>query len=103
MDRLADRLDQAADTLTMVDRRMPGRAVTTGAFGAFGAAGSGGGLPGRLGRALHKHWAAVLDARASEAGDAAARLAALAQSVRTTVRHYDETDELVRRRLTRET
>ena len=99
MDRLADRLDQAADTLTMVDRRMPGRAVTTE---AFGAAGSGGGLPGRLGRALHRHWAAVLDARASEASDAAARLAALAQSVRTTVRHYDETDDLVRRRLTRE-
>jgi hypothetical protein len=99
MDQLADRLEQAADTLTMVDKRLPGHAV---AAGAFGAAGSGGGLPGRLGRELHEHWSAVLDARSREAGGAASRLAGLAQSVRTTVRHYDETDDLVRRRLTRE-
>jgi hypothetical protein len=96
MDRLADRLELAADTLTTMDKRMPGHGV---AARAFGAAGSGGGLPGRLGRELHEHWAAVLEARSREAGGAAARLTDLAQSVRTTVRHYDETDDLVRRRL----
>jgi hypothetical protein len=99
MDRLADRLEQAADTLTTMDKRMPGHAV---AAKAFGAAVSGGGLPGRLGRELHEHWAAVLDARSREVGGAAARLADMAQSVRTTVRHYDQTDDLVRQRLTRE-
>jgi hypothetical protein len=99
MDRVADGLEQAADTLTTMDKRLPGHAVPAT---AFGAAGSGGGLPGRLGRELHAHWAAVLDARSREAAGAAARLAGMAQSVRTTVRHYDETDDLVRRRLTRE-
>jgi hypothetical protein len=99
MDRLADRLEQAADTLTTMDKRMPAHAV---AAHSFGAAGSGGGLPGRLGRELHQHWAAVLDARSREAGGAAARLAVMAQSVRATGRQYDETDDLVRRRLTRE-
>lgn len=99
MDRLADRLEQAADALTMMDKRMPGHAV---AAKAFGASGPGGGLPGRFGRELHEHWAAVLDARAREANGAAARLADMARSVRTTVRHYDETDDLVRRRLNRE-
>jgi hypothetical protein len=100
MDRLADRLDQAADTLTTMDRRMPGHLV---AAKTFGAAHSGGGLPGRLGRELHEHWAAVLEARSREAGGAAARLTDMAQSVRATVRHYDETDDLVRQRLKRET
>ena len=99
MDRVADRLEQAADTLTMMDKRMPGRAV---AAKAFGAAGSGGGVPGRLGRELHEHWTAVLEARSREASGAAARLADMAESVRTTVRHYDETDDVVRRRLNRE-
>jgi hypothetical protein len=100
MDRLADRLEQAADALTMVDKRMSGHGVPAN---AFGAAASGGGLPGRLGRELHEHWAAVVEARSREAAGAAARLADMAQSVRATVRHYDETDDLVRRRLTRET
>jgi hypothetical protein len=100
MDRLADGLEQAADKLTTMDKRMPGHVVTAKAFGAVGA---GGGLPGRLGRELHRHWAAVLDARSREASGAAARLADMAQSVRATMRHYDETDDLVRRRLTRET
>jgi hypothetical protein len=100
MDRLADGLEQAADKLTTMDKRMPGHAVAAKAFGAVGA---GGGLPGRLGRELHEHWVAVLDARSREASGAAARLADMAQSVRATVRHYDETDDLVRRRLTRET
>ena len=34
MDRLADRLEQAADTLTTMDKRMPGHAVAAKAFGA---------------------------------------------------------------------
>jgi hypothetical protein len=99
MDRLADGLEQAADKLTTMDKRLPGPTVTAQ---AFGAASSGGGLPGRLGRELREHWAAVLEARAREASGAATRLADIAQSVRATVRHYDETDDLVRRRLTRE-
>jgi hypothetical protein len=99
MDRLADRLEEAADKLTMMDKRMPDHVV---AAGVFGAAGPGSGLPGRLGRELHEHWSSVLDARAREASGAAARLADLAQSVRATRRHYGETDELVHRRLTRE-
>jgi hypothetical protein len=99
MDRLADGLEQAADKLTTMEKRMPDHAV---AATAFGAAGSGGGLPGRLGRELHKHWAVVLDARSREASGAAARLAGMAQSVRATERHYEETDDQVRRRLTRE-
>ena len=99
MERLSEGLEQAADKLTMLDKRMAGHPA---AAKAFGAVGSGGGLPGRLGRELHGHWAAVLDARSREATGAAARLADMAQSVRATVRHYDETDDLVRRRLTRE-
>jgi hypothetical protein len=93
MDDLADRLDRAADKLAAVGKRMP---APTG----FG--GSGPGLPGRLGRELQTHWTAVLDARSREAAGCATRLADAAQSVRTTLRHYSDTDELVRRRLARE-
>jgi hypothetical protein len=100
MEQLADRLDRAADTLTTMDKRMPAHAVAAPAFGARDAEG---GLPGRLGRELHEHWTAVLDARSREAASAAARLADTAQSVRDTLRHYGDTDDLVRRRLTRET
>jgi len=100
MEQLADRLEQAADTLTTMDKRMP---VHTVAAAAFGAPGSGGGLPGRLGRELHEHWTAVLDARSREAAAASTRLTDTAQSVRETSRNYGDTDDLVRRRLTRET
>ncbi len=99
MEQLADRLEQAADTLTTMDKRMP---VHTVAAAAFGAHDSGGGLPGRLGRELHEHWTAVLDARSREAAAASARLTDTAQSVRETLRNYADTDDLVRRRLTRE-
>ena len=99
MEQLADRLERAADAMTTVDRRMPSHVVSAAAFGAQE---SGGGLPGRLGYELHARWVAVLDARSREAADAAARLAGTAQSVRSTLRHYGETDDLVRRRLTRE-
>jgi hypothetical protein len=98
MDHLADGLDRAADTLTTVDRRLPVLAVPAAAFGADDA-----GLPGRLGRDLHAHWTAVLDARSHEAAGAAHRLTELAGSVRVTRRHYRETDEAVRDRFERET
>lgn len=98
MNHLADRFDRAADTLATVDRRLPTLSVTAGAFGADDA-----GLPGRLGRELHTHWTAVLDARSREAAGAAARLAEIAGSLRVTRQHYDETDEAVRDRLRRET
>jgi hypothetical protein len=97
MDHLADRLDQAADILATVDRGLSALAVPAAVFGAEEV-----GLPGRLGRELHAHWAAVLDARAHEASTAASRLAEMAGSVRATSRHYTETDEAVHRRLLRE-
>ncbi len=97
MDHLADELDRAADTFTTVDRRLPVLAVAAGAFGADDA-----GLPGRLGRDLHAHWTAVLDARSREVADAAHRLSELAGSIRVTRRRYRETDEAVRDRFRRE-
>jgi hypothetical protein len=97
MDHLADRLDQAADTLSTIDRRLPALAIEAGAFGADDT-----GATGRLGRELHDHWTAVLDARAREAAGLAGRLAAAAGAVRTTERHYAETDAAVARRLGRE-
>ncbi len=97
MDHLADRLDRAAETLATIDRRMPVLAVDPAAFGADDA-----GEPGRLGRELHAHWAAVLDARSREAAGMAGRLAGAAGSVRQAWRQYVETDEAARRRLARE-
>jgi hypothetical protein len=93
MDHLADRLDRAADTLSTIDHRLPALAVDAVAFGAQDA-----GIPGRLGRDLHGHWSAVLDARAREAAGLAARLAEAAGAVRTTARQYTETDATVARR-----
>jgi hypothetical protein len=98
MEDVADRLDQAADTLATVDRRMPALAVAAAAFGADDA-----GVPGRLGRALHERWTAVLDARGREAAGLAARLSEAAGAVRTTGREYVDTDDSVRRRIGRET
>jgi hypothetical protein len=98
MDNLAEGLDRAADTLATVDRRMPALAIAAAAFGADDA-----GLPGRLGRELHAHWQAVLDARSREAAAAAARLTEIAGSVRVTRRQYTETDEAAGGRLLRET
>ena len=95
-DAIADRLADAADLLTTVDRSLPGLAVAAGTFAADEA-----GTPGRIGRELHAHWTAVLTARAEEAAATAARLTDLAESVRATTRHYAETDEAAARRLER--
>ena len=97
MDQLAERLDTAVDALTTVDRSVPALVAPAGAFGA-----DDDGVPGRLGRQLHAHWQAVLDARAREAADAAARLSELARSIRTTEQKYAEADAAVARRIERE-
>jgi hypothetical protein len=86
-DRLADTLDAAADQLTTVDRSVPALAVPPGVFGAADA-----GVPGHLGRDLHAHWQAVLTARSHEAAATAARLAALAEALRTTTQAYADVD-----------
>lgn len=97
MDDLAERLESAADVLTTVDHSIPALDVPAGAFGATGV-----GMPGRLGRELHAHWRSVLQARAREAADVAARLSEMAQALRTTQRAYADADEAVARRVERE-
>jgi hypothetical protein len=96
VDKLADRLTDAAELLTTVDRSVPGLAVAAGAFASDEA-----GVPGRIGRDLHAHWTAVLAARADEAARTAARLTDMAASVRAATRGYAETDEAAARRLER--
>jgi hypothetical protein len=97
MDDLAERLESAADVLTTVDRSIPALDVPAGAFGATGV-----GTPGRVGRQLHSHWRAVLEARAREAADVATRLSEMARALRTTQRAYVDADEGVARRVERE-
>ncbi|WP_250029168.1 hypothetical protein [Paractinoplanes maris] len=77
-------------------------AVPTHSSSIGAGAADGSGLPGSMGRALHDHWAAVLDARSREASSAAARLGQLARAVRSTRQHYAETDEAVGRRFDQE-
>ncbi|GAA4943759.1 hypothetical protein [Actinoplanes utahensis] len=96
MDRLADQIDHAAETLATMDRRLPDLVPAAAIFGADDT-----GRPGRIGRALYAGWSAVLAARAREAADAAAQLTDLAQSVRAGSHAYTETDDLVRRRFLR--
>jgi uncharacterized protein YukE len=98
MDDLAKRLESAADMLTTVDRSVPALEVRPGAFGATGV-----GTPGRVGRQLHAHWRAVLEARAREAAEVAARLSEMAAALRTTQRAYADADDAVARRVERET
>ncbi|HET6480301.1 MAG TPA: hypothetical protein VFG35_09730 [Actinoplanes sp.] len=115
MDHLADRLDEAAETLTALSRDVPSLSVAPHTFGAVpalsgagggapgpGSAEAGPGLPGQVGQALCDRWTAVLDARGREASSAAVRLAEMAHSVRTTRRRYAETDEAAERRFTQE-
>ena len=96
-EKLADRLTDAAGLLSTVDRALPGLAVAAGTFAADQA-----GVPGRIGRQVHAHWAAVLAARAEEAATTAARLTDMSGSVRSATRAYTETDEAAARRLERE-
>ena len=95
--KLAIQLDAGVDTLTTVAQLMTGLSVPARAFGADEI-----GVPGRVGRELHARWDAVLAARSREASDAAARLAGLATSLRTTQQQYTDTDETVARRIERE-
>lgn len=95
--RLADRLTDAADQVTTVERAIGGLMTAAGTFAADEA-----GVPGRIGLELHRLWAAALTARAREAAETAARLTDMAESVRTTDRRYAETDESAARRLERE-
>jgi hypothetical protein len=97
MDELAQRLESAADALTTVERSVPALEVPAGAVGATGV-----GVPGRIGRRLHAHWCAVLEARAGEAAEAAARLSDMAHALRATQRAYADADEDVARRVERE-
>ena len=99
MEPLAEQLDAAADTLTTVDRRVPGLAVPVAAFGGAEPVG----LPGRLGVELHARWSAVLQARAQEVSQAAGRLTELAVSVRASGRAYADTDAAVAARVGRTT
>jgi hypothetical protein len=97
MEKLAEQVESAADTLTTVSRAVPGLVVPAGAFGADEA-----GVPGRLGWRLHAHWEAVLTARAREAAGTAADLSEMVRALRATERGYAEVDETVARRVARE-
>jgi hypothetical protein len=96
LERLAERLESAADALTRVERGLPAHAAAPGAFGADDE-----GAPGRLGRQLHERWQEVLAARSREAAGAAARLTGLAAGLRVTAKGYTETDDEVGRRMRR--
>ncbi|GAA3937432.1 type VII secretion target [Actinoplanes auranticolor] len=96
MEKLADRLESAADALITVDRSLSAHAASPGAFGADDE-----GAPGRLGRQLHDRWLAVLAARSQEAAAAAAQLTTLAADVRLTAKAYTETDDEAARRIRR--
>ncbi|GAA3346103.1 hypothetical protein GCM10020358_55790 [Amorphoplanes nipponensis] len=96
MDKLAERLESAADALSTVDRSLSAHSASPGAFGADDA-----GTPGRLGRELHARWQAVLAARAQEAAAVSARLTTLAADIRLTGRAYNQTDDEAGRRIRR--
>jgi hypothetical protein len=96
VDRLADRLDDVAATLGDTRRTLLAVQPSAAALGA-----DTGGLPGRVGRALHDRWVAVLAARAREAADTAGRVGELGEALRTTTQRYAETDDLAARRLRR--
>ena len=96
MEKLAERLESAADALNTVDRSLPAHAVPASVFGADDE-----GEPGRLGRALHERWLAVLTARSHEAAAAATHLTELAADLRQTAKDYTATDDEAARRIHR--
>ncbi|BCJ43928.1 hypothetical protein GCM10010168_67310 [Actinoplanes ianthinogenes] len=96
MDRLADRIDQAAAALATMDRRASDLLPAGDAFGADDT-----GRPGRIGRRLHEEWTTVLRARAGEAAGLARQVSDLAHAVRAGSRDYAETDAAVQHRFLR--
>lgn len=94
---LANRLDDAAATLTRLSRVATAGDPPHPAFGVHIP-----GRPGEIGRALHHRWTEATGDRAREASTAAARLAAAAAAIRTAADRYATTDDTVRRRLDRE-
>ncbi|MEV4637874.1 type VII secretion target [Actinoplanes sp. NPDC049548] len=96
MEHLAASLETAADDLTTLDRSLPVHVASPGAFGADDE-----GVPGRIGKQLHDHWRAVLNARSQEAADTAKHLLDLAADVRLTAKAYAETDDETARRVRR--
>jgi uncharacterized protein YukE len=97
MQDIAERLDTAADALRTVDRALPAHTATAGTFAA-----TEDGLPGRLGRDLHAHWQAVLNARCDEATEVAGTLHDLAAGLRLTAKEYADTDDAAARRIGRQ-
>lgn len=90
---LANRLDEAAGTLTGVGRELAGGGRAYPELGGDG--------PGQLtqtSRALTEQWWAAIDARAREAAVTADRLADLAAILRTMAAAYTDTDDAARRR-----
>ena len=96
-DEMAERLREAAATLSTVDRGLAAFVPASGAFGADSA-----GLPARIGRELHAHWEAALGARAREVADTADRLTGMAESVRAAAGDYDLTDVTAAHRIERD-
>lgn len=98
-------LDTVIDELGVVERELPAYGMTRSSFGSesdFGRASDGAGMPGRVARQMREHWAAVLAARAAEAGEVAGRLRNLGADVHVTAEDYERTDTAVARRLRHE-
>lgn len=91
--QIADRLDDAAATLTEVAYAVT---ATDPAHPAFGAGAAG--RLGEIGRALHRQWCAATAARAREATETAARITTTADAVRIAGSRYADADQAVRHR-----
>jgi hypothetical protein len=89
----ADRLDEAAATLTAASYAVAAGPLDPAEFGAEAP-----GRLGELGRELHGRWIAALAAREREATTMAARLTDAATAVRTAAAGYAGTDDVARRR-----
>jgi hypothetical protein len=86
--QLADRFDGAGDRLSAGAAALADADPGAGAFGAD--------APGRLGavgRLLHVRWSAALTSRAREAAAHGARLAAVADGLRTAAGRYQEAED----------
>ncbi|MFI6763338.1 hypothetical protein ACIBF5_29815 [Micromonospora sp. NPDC050417] len=90
---LADRLDEAAATLTGA-----GRDLTAAGRSDPVPDGAGTGRLTETTRALTGQWSAATECRAHEAVTAADRIAGLAANLRLVAEGYADTDDAVRRR-----